>query len=88
VTHFVLVVVTGEPEIVVVVFVHPSTDEQKLVKESVRVLVLTIAFEQEDIAELVQNNSTAYIGLMKAVAVKTKPKMYLILMKPGNLPDR
>jgi hypothetical protein len=44
----VVVTVTGPPEIVVVVFVQPNTDEQKLVKDTVLVFVLWRTWDRNE----------------------------------------
>ena len=68
--HLVLVVVTTGPDIVVMVFMHPKTEEQKLVRDRVLVFALTIAFEQDEISDWEQGGLAEYAVFTRATAAK------------------
>lgn len=76
----VLVVVTAGPDIVVVDFVQPRTDEQKLVRDNVRVFVAIIAFEHEEIEDCVQKVSTECTHWTKAIAATTMRSIDLMVI--------
>ena len=79
------VTVTGPPEIVVVVLLQPNTEEQKLVKEAVRVFVLWMALEQDEMEETLQDDTTAQVvSRMAPVTSKMNPKNLIFWLNAAS----